>query len=194
MNMKPKITIIAAMGNNGEIGFGNKLPWHIPEDLKFFKEKTAGGAVVMGWNTFKSIGKPLQGRFNIVLSELPAEPVLNVTFARNLEDAYQIATLHGYKEIFNIGGAKTYQDGIKDADKLILTKINSDFGSADKYFPKFDSAHYKKTFDKTYIASGYQLNVLELVKQAESTGVWADLCSGLKAITSRKIAEQVLVK
>ena len=139
------ISIIAAIGKNNELGLNNDLIWHLPNDLKFFKETTLNQTIVMGYNTFVSLGRVLPNRKHIVLSfekvRLPDE----VIQFNNLED------LNNYikdKDVFIIGGASMYKQFIDKADRLYLTEID-DNHKADVYFPNFD----KSLFDKKILGT-----------------------------------------
>lgn len=133
------LSIIAAIAKNGVIGNQGKLPWHLPEDLKHFKETTLGHPIVMGRKTFESIGKPLPGRENIVLTRDQTFQGKGVTVIHSLADAIEN---HPDEEIFVIGGAEIYQLALPLADKLYLTLIDQEF-PGDTYFPAID---FKKEF------------------------------------------------
>ncbi len=134
------INIIAAIGKNNELGKDNDLLWHLPNDLKFFKEKTMGKTILMGYNTFLSLGRILPNRKHIVLSfdkvDLPSE----VVQFNNLEDALEY--IKG-DDVFIIGGASIYKQFIDKADRLYLTLVD-DSKEADVFFPKFDEKKYNK--------------------------------------------------
>lgn len=139
------ISIIAAIGKNNELGLNNDLIWHLPNDLKFFKEKTLNQNIVMGYNTFVSLGRILPNRKHIVLSFEKVRLPLEVIQFNNLED------LNNYikdKDVFIIGGASMYKQFIDKADKLYLTEID-DTHKADVYFPNFD----KSLFDKKILGT-----------------------------------------
>lgn len=125
------INIIVAMDKNRLIGANGKLPWHLPSDLRFFKETTSGQIVVMGSKTFESIGKPLPNRINMVLSR------------KNGCTINRVLDLAGDNDIFIIGGANVYEQFITIADRLIITHINSEF-VGDTYFPEFDYNDFNK--------------------------------------------------
>ncbi|MFZ2593462.1 MAG: dihydrofolate reductase [Minisyncoccia bacterium] len=137
---KPRISIIAAIGKNRELGKAGseKLLWHIPEDFAHFKKITLGKPVIMGLNTFRSLGKPLPGRMNIVLSKEPLV-IEGVTVVASFQEAYAEAQKAGTDEIFNIGGASIYAQGLQDADRLYLTLIDADFADADVFFPAYET-------------------------------------------------------
>ena len=136
-----KISIIAAVAENSRaIGLNNELLWHLPEDLKHFKELTSGHAVVMGYNTYLSIGRPLPNRTNIVISkeEVP-EPegcLLSHSIEEALDKAKEIESAKPDGEVFIIGGGQIYRSTIDLADRLYLTIIQ-DEKNGDAFFPDY---------------------------------------------------------
>lgn len=127
---------IVAIARNLAIGKGGKLPWHYPEDLKFFKQTTTGNAVVMGMNTWTSIGRPLPNRLNIVLSRSGTiEPRPDVIVLRSKEEVISLA---GYLkcDIFIIGGAKTYENFADAIEKWIVTEVPEAVTDADVFMPQ----------------------------------------------------------
>lgn len=135
------ISIIAALGNNNVIGNNNSLPWHLPADLKYFKENTLGKTIVMGLKTFQSVGgKPLPGRKTIVLNNDPSYvPPPGCSAAKSIEEILQI----GEEELMICGGASVYRQFLPLADKLHLTFIHHDF-KGDTFFPEFDINQWKE--------------------------------------------------
>ncbi|NTV41271.1 MAG: dihydrofolate reductase [Candidatus Moranbacteria bacterium] len=133
----PKISIICAIGENRAIGKNNQLLWHIPEDFKYFKEKTMGHAIVMGQKTFESIGKPLPDRTTIVLSNDPDFEAEGVIVARTFDEVFQKAAEIEKDEIFICGGGSVYAQTIALADRLYLTVVEGSF-EADVFFPEYD--------------------------------------------------------
>jgi len=130
-----KVTLIAAIGRNRELGKNNDLIWKIPEDLKFFKDNTIGKTIVMGINTFNSLPKLLPGRKHIVLTSKNVLLDDSVMLFHNLDDLLEfLKTLD--EEIMVIGGASLYNQMIDYSDKMILTEINCE-SEADVYFPSF---------------------------------------------------------
>lgn len=126
---------IVAIAQNFAIGKNGKLPWHYSADLKFFKETTSNSAIVMGFNTWQSIGKPLPKRLNIVLSrsrEIPNQP--NVLLARSVEE---IIALSNYlkDDLFIIGGAETYKNFADKIEEWIVTEIPKNVEDADAFMP-----------------------------------------------------------
>jgi dihydrofolate reductase len=132
------ITLIAAIGRNGELGLYNKLLWNIPEDMKHFKSYTMGKVVVMGSNTLASIGKTLPGRKCIVISSKGVGG-LAIT-AHSIEDVLSIE--HCYPEIVIIGGASVYRQTIDLADKLVITHVDAE-ADANVFFPEIDLTKWK---------------------------------------------------
>jgi dihydrofolate reductase len=138
-----KLSIIAALTDDGVIGFENRLPWHLPEDLKRFKKLTLGHPVIMGRRTFDSLGKPLPGRTNIVLTRNRAFRGDGILTAAGLEEAIATARTPRAEcdpaEIFVIGGAEIFRQAIPRADRLYLTLIHRPF-AGDVHFPEADLA------------------------------------------------------
>ena len=135
-----ELSMIAAVGKGNELGKNNELIWNIPNDLKFFKEKTIGKTVVMGANTFYSIGKPLPKRTNIVITHQNIDKVLIYRSIREFLIDYKNKT----EEVFIIGGASIYKEFIDYASKLYLTEIDASDKEADTYFPEFNKQLYEK--------------------------------------------------
>lgn len=121
---KPRISIIAAVGQNRELGKKNELIWRIGADLKRVKELTMGHPIIMGWNTYQSIGRPLPGRTNIVISMTPAE-IAECVVVTSLEEALARAREIEKEEIFIFGGASVYRESIALTDRLYLTRIEA---------------------------------------------------------------------
>lgn len=134
-----KVSIIAAMDSVRGIGRGNKLMWHISEDLKHFKELTSGKAVIMGRKTFESIGRALPNRVNIVVTKNREFRAEGCIIANSLEEALLAAAEKKKSgEIFIIGGGEIYKQAMPFADKLYLTIVEGDFG-ADTFFPSYEN-------------------------------------------------------
>lgn len=130
-----KVSLIAAMTKDGVIGLDNRLPWHLPEDLKRFRKITMGKPIVMGRKTFESLPGHLDGRINIVLSRDPDYQPKACTLYHTLSDA--LASLHGYDEVMIIGGHSLYKQCLPLADTLYLTLIDSEI-KGDTFFPEID--------------------------------------------------------
>jgi len=125
-----KLSVIVAVSENGVVGRNSALPWYLPEDLQYFKRTTMGKPIVMGRKTFESIGRPLPGRTNIVVSANPdysAEGVRVVSsLAEALKLAEDIALIDGSEELMVIGGATIYAAAIPQADRLYVTEVHAD--------------------------------------------------------------------
>ncbi len=134
--------MIWAMAKNRAIGKDNKLLWHLPSDLKHFKEITLGKPVIMGLRTFQSLGKPLPGRRNIVLHFEKTELPDKCELALSIPEA--IAKVKNEKESFIIGGASIYKQFLPLSQRLYMTYIDQDF-IGDVYFPEFDLNDWKLT-------------------------------------------------
>ncbi len=141
----PRISIIAAVGKNRELGKKNELIWRISADLKRVKEITMGHPIIMGWNTYQSIGRPLPGRTNIVLSFTPMK-IGGCVVATSLEEALTKAKEVEQEEIFIFGGASVYKEAIGSTDRLYLTRIEATDADADAFFP--DYGEFTKELNK----------------------------------------------
>jgi len=140
------ISFIVAMDENQLIGSNNQMPWNLPNDLKLFKKITTGYTVVMGKNTYESIGKALPQRKNIVISKSLSElPDCKVT--SKLED---ILSLSEKEEVFIIGGAQIYNLFLPYMERLYLTKVHHTFNNGDTYFPTIPFENYNLVFEKKF--------------------------------------------
>ena len=137
------ITIIAAIGNNNELGKGNDLIWHLPADLQRFKKRTTGHAIIMGRNTFESIGKPLPNRRSIIITRNTSYQKEGCEIVHSLEDAIKL--IEPQDDAFIIGGAQIYKEAMEKnvVDQLDITKAHQDF-DADVFFPTIDSKTWKE--------------------------------------------------
>jgi dihydrofolate reductase len=129
------ISLIWAMDENRVIGLHNQLPWRLPEDLKFFKRVTMGHPIAMGRKTYESIGKPLPGRENIVITRDEAFRPEGCVVMNSMEDFFEYAQKLD-DEVFVIGGAEIFKEVLPKADKLYLTMIHEQF-EGDTFFPVF---------------------------------------------------------
>lgn len=136
-------TIVVAMGEKNEIGFENKLLWHLPKDLKHFKDITSGHPVIMGRKTYESIGKPLPNRTNIVISRKKNWFEEGVLIVGSVKEAVKFAKKID-ENIFIIGGGNIYEQTIDMVDRLEVTLVKVDL-EADTYFPKINPNTWKKT-------------------------------------------------
>lgn len=163
------ISLIVAMAQNRIIGRNNKLPWYLPEDLKYFKRVTMGKPIIMGRKTFESIGRPLPGRANIVVTRNEDYAAEGIKVVHDLEQAKalceSITMIDGQSEAMVIGGAEIYQQALGYADRLYLTEVHADV-EGDASFPDFDRSQWQEVGREDFQASGpnpyaYSFLVLE---------------------------------
>ncbi len=148
------ISLIVAASSNNAIGRNNQLLWHLPIDLKFFKNTTWAMPVIMGRKTFESVGgKPLTGRTNIIVSRQPGlkSEHDNVWFAVSLEDAVEQAKKLETKEIFIAGGSQIYQQAMAIANRIYLTRVHAHI-EADAFFPEFNVEEWTLTQNNDFTA------------------------------------------
>ena len=156
------ITLIAAIAKNGVIGkTGHQLPWKISEEIKLFKEVTTGHTIIMGRKTYDSIGKPLPNRNNIVISRTVSE-IDGVDVCSSLEEAIEKGAALG-KEVFVIGGAIIFKDGLEIADRLFLSHIKQSY-EGDVFFPEIDQERWNVVSEKDY--DEFTFKEYERVRQA----------------------------
>lgn len=134
--MSATISLIAAVDQNGVIGKDGVVPWHLPDDLRFFRRVTMGKPVIMGRRTYDSIGKPLSGRHNIILTRNPGYVAPGCTVARSIPAA--LAAAGAAPEIMIAGGAELYAALLPTADRLYLTLVETRVEDGDTFFPAFD--------------------------------------------------------
>lgn len=149
-----KIALVVAAARNRAIGLNNKMPWHLPEDLKYFKRVTMGKPVIMGRNTFESIGRPLPGRPNIVISRNADYQAEGITLVNSLEAALQAAAQllpPGTDEVMVIGGAQIYAQALAKADRLYLTEVDAE-PEADAFFPAIDRKEWREVARESHAA------------------------------------------
>lgn len=137
-----KLSIIAAMSQNRVIGKDNQLPWHIPADFKHFRDITMGKPILMGRKTYESIGKPLPGRTNIIITNNPDYRAEGCIIVHSIEDALDKAKDN--EEVMIIGGASFYEQTLTMASRLYLTIIHEDF-DGDAWFPEIDDKDWLET-------------------------------------------------
>lgn len=138
--MPPHVSLIAAVGENLELGADNGLLWHLPDDFAWFVHHTKGHPVIMGRKTMESLGKPLKNRRNLVVSR-SSEPMPEgfETFG-SISDAIESAKLTEAVELFIIGGGEIYKQSIDLSDRLYITRVHAAFPSADTFFPAWDAS------------------------------------------------------
>lgn len=142
-----KCSLIVAMAKNQTIGIDNTLPWHLPNDLKYFKQVTMSKPIIMGRKTYESIGRPLPGRTNIAItrqSDYQADGMVVVnTLEQALAKAEDISFVDGHEEVMVIGGAEIYQQALPQADRLYITHVHADV-AGDAFFPEVDWADWQE--------------------------------------------------
>ncbi|MBV9576155.1 MAG: dihydrofolate reductase [Gammaproteobacteria bacterium] len=137
------ISVIVAIGENRVIGKNNQLPWHLPADLKRFKELTTGHAILMGRKTYESIGRALPNRSNIIISRNPQLMANGCIVVSSLQEAIQKAISEKNGEIFIIGGSEIYRQSLPYADRLYLTIVHHHF-EGDAFFPELDESKWQE--------------------------------------------------
>lgn len=152
-----KLALIWAMARNRTIGRNNALPWYLPEDLKYFKRVTLGKPVIMGRKTWESIGRPLPGRTNIVITRDAAFQPDGVRVVHSLEQALALAEkiclLDGGDEAIVMGGAEIYALALPHADRLYLTQVHADV-EGDAHFPPLDLTQWHELGREDFAAQG----------------------------------------
>ncbi|TNF27303.1 MAG: dihydrofolate reductase [Deltaproteobacteria bacterium] len=135
------ISVVVAIGNNGEIGNKGQLLWHLPADLKKFKQTTMGHHMIMGRKTFESIGKPLPGRTTIIVTRNKDYAVNGCLVTSSVEEAIEVAKQAGEQEVMIVGGGEIYKQSLPLAQRIYLTEV--DFvGEADTFFPRVDTQNW----------------------------------------------------
>ncbi len=148
-----KLSLIVATAHNNVIGRNNELPWHLPQDLKYFKSVTLGKPIIMGRKTFESIGKPLPGRTNIVVTRQKNWNFAGVLVAKSVEEALEIGQQFRAEqnsltdEIMVIGGAEIYRHALAVADRVYQTKIDAKIDGGDAHFPELPPAQWKLIYE-----------------------------------------------
>lgn len=135
------VSIVVAIAQNNAIGKNNQLLWHLPKDLKHFKDITSGHTVIMGRKTYESVGKPLPNRRNIIITRQNIV-VEGCEVVNSIEDALKLCT--GETEVFIVGGAEIYKQAMALTDRIYLTIVHQEF-DADTYFPEIKETIWKET-------------------------------------------------
>lgn len=149
----PAVAIIVAMTRDRLIGADDKLPWHLPEDLRLFRQITSGGTVIMGRATFEAIGRPLANRVNIVLSR-SGLPLAGVEVCTGFLEALALAARHN-RPVFVIGGRSVYQKALPIASEMHISWVNGPF-SGNRFFPEFDLSDWTVLEEKGF--QGFRYN------------------------------------
>lgn len=134
---QPEISLVAAVADNGVIGAEGKMPWHLPADLAHFKQLTLGKPVLMGRLTWESIGRPLPGRRNLVLSRDPAWCADGADRVGSLDEALRVTRESGAGELMVIGGAEVYRQALPRATRIYMTRVHAE-PWGDTQFPELD--------------------------------------------------------
>jgi dihydrofolate reductase len=161
--MKPRISIIVAMAKNRVIGANNKIPWHLPNELKMFKRLTMGHHIVMGRKTYESIGRLLPGRTTVIVTRQLDYAVPGAIIAHSLTDAINAAARDD--EIFIIGGAEIFREALPIADRLHLTVVDAE-PDGDTWMPEWNAGAWRETSAEAFEADDnhahvYRYSVLE---------------------------------
>ena len=141
------LSLLVAADENNVIGKNNTLPWHLPNDLKYFKNQTWGMPILMGRKTFESIGKPLPGRKSIVITRSEDWNYKGVDVVHSTEEAIKKAESYGAKEIFVIGGAEIFKTSFNEANRIYLTRIHHSF-DGDVFFPEIPEGQWSLTKER----------------------------------------------
>jgi dihydrofolate reductase len=162
------LTLVAAVAKNGVIGDSNALPWHLPEDLKHFKQLTSGHAVIMGRKTWESLPlrfRPLPGRLNIVLTRDPSYVATGASVVHTLQEALKVGA---GGTAFIIGGAELYAHALPLAERLELTEIDRDF-PGDVFFPEIAPDEWRETSRQPGISSNGLRYAFTTYERTQST-------------------------
>jgi dihydrofolate reductase len=168
------LSFVVAASDNNVIGNNNELPWHLPNDLKFFKNTTWAMPVIMGRKTFESFGKPLSGRTNIVITTQKDWTTDGVIVANDLDSAIKAGAATDAKELFIIGGGKIYRDTFHQVDKIYITRVHAEL-EGDTFFPQINP-------DAWTLVSNLDFNPDEKHKYAYSFQLWKRSESGFTGL------------
>ena len=144
------LSLVVATADNNAIGKDNHLPWCLPNDMKFFKNITWAMVVIMGRKTLESLGKPLKGRKNIVITRQTGWEREGVATANSLDQAIDTAAKMDVKEAFVIGGSETYKLALPKASRIYLTRVHTSPADADAFFPEFNRSEWQLISNKDY--------------------------------------------
>lgn len=159
-------SLVVAVARNGVIGRDNQLPWRLPDDMKYFKQVTLGHPVIMGRRTYQSIGKPLPGRKNIVVTRDRDFAAPGCVVAHSLDEAWKAA--NGAEEACVIGGTSLFEETLASADVIHLTEVEAEV-DGDTYFPPFDRGNWRETEVARHAADerhAYPFRILRLERRA----------------------------
>jgi dihydrofolate reductase len=162
-----KLMIIVAVADNGIIGRDKTLPWHLPADLRHFKQITMGKPLLMGRKTHESIGRPLPGRLNIVLTRQPDYLAEGCRVVHSVDEAVNLVEGEGGDEIMIIGGARLYQEVLPRADVVYLTRVHGEV-AGDTRFPEIKMDDWRQTASekrKADAENAYDCTFVTLVRR-----------------------------
>jgi dihydrofolate reductase len=155
--MSIRLSLMVAKASNRVIGRNNKLPWYLPNDLKYFKQVTFGKPVIMGRKTWDSLGKPLPGRTNIVITRQADFQAEGAKVVATLDEAVtlaeNVAFIEGQDEAVVMGGAEIYALALPQADRLYLTEVHAEV-DGDTWFPEYDTSEWKEIGREDFPAEG----------------------------------------
>lgn len=154
------LSIIAAMDKNRLIGNNNQLPWHLPADFAYFKKTTMGKAILMGRKTYDSIGRPLPGRMNIVLTRSPNLSIKGVVTVTTLQQVKDL--IDDDAELMVIGGSTIYDMLLNDVDRLYLTEVDGVF-EGDAWFPELDVSQWQEIESIEFPADEKNIHAMRFV-------------------------------
>ncbi len=158
------VSFVAAASENNVIGYKNRLPWHLPNDLKFFKNTTWAMPVIMGRKTFESFGKALRGRRNIVITRQDNWKADGAIVVKNIDDGLKVARETDTNEAFIIGGGEIFRQSMPLANKIFLTRVHAAF-EGDAFFPVIDEKEW-------HMKSNLNFDTDELHQYAYSFQLW----------------------
>lgn len=164
---KPILSIITAMDNNRLIGKNNALPWHLPEDLAFFKKTTLNKPIIMGRKTFESIGRPLPGRANIIISRNKDYSVDGCVVLDGIDSVLNYCKNDA--EIMLIGGASLYEQWLAHAQQMYITRIDAEF-EGDAWFPDYHPDTWQTVWSESHRStknSGFNFRFIKLIRTIE---------------------------
>lgn len=168
MTARPAVTLVVAMARNGVIGAGGALPWRLPDDLRRFKTLTMGRPVLMGRRTWTSIGKPLPGRSNLVLTRDATFRAEGATIVHSLEDAFA----HAGRELMVIGGAEVYALALPYATRIELTAVDADVDGETR-LPPFDPGAWREVARERHAADERHAYAMDFVTLERRSGAAA---------------------
>jgi len=159
------ISLVVAQAQNGVIGYQNKLPWHLPADLKHFKNVTMGKPIIMGRKTFESIGKPLPGRTNVIITRDHHYHAEGILVCHSLDEVF--AKLNLEPELMVIGGAEIFKQALPLVNRIYLTQIEASF-TGDAFMPDLDTANWQEISREDHLAdqqNPYPYSFITLIRK-----------------------------